>query len=71
MHVFPEILCMKIGAMEVQRYQCRVSEVIYSDVMKIGAMEVQRYQCMTRINMKLKERYIYIYIYILSTKTSG
>jgi hypothetical protein len=24
---------MKIGAMEVQRYQCRVSEVIYSDVM--------------------------------------
>jgi len=55
---------MKIGAMEVQRYQCRVSEVIYSNVMKIGAMEVQRCQCMTRINMKLKERYIYIYIYI-------
>jgi hypothetical protein len=68
MYVFPDILCMKIGVTEVQRYQCRVSEVIYYDVMKIDVMEVQRYQCMTKINMKLKERYIFK---ILSTKTSG
>ena len=49
MHVFPDILCMKIGVTEVQRYQCRVSEVIYSDVKKISVMEVQRYQCMKKL----------------------
>jgi len=54
----PEILCMKIGAMEVQRYQCRASEVIYSDVLSFDRKSFLSF------DRKSSSALVYIYMFM-------